>query len=107
MRKPDGGPAFARPFFENTNGTEWSRQQDGMSLRAYLAAHAPVDMDAAYKVWAGGRPTNNPDEEGYRDSHMVWGLGEETSRAAFFRFWAAMRAEFADAVIAELEANAE
>jgi hypothetical protein len=103
----NGGPAFARPFFENGSGMEWSLAQEGMSLRAYLVAHAPVPMEVAYKAWSANRPTNDPSEPGYRDSFMAWGINNAENRAAFFRFWAEMRGEYADAVISELQKDGD
>lgn len=41
----DGGPAFARPYFENANGTEWSKPQDGMSLRDWFAGQVLPAME--------------------------------------------------------------
>lgn len=40
----DGGPAFPRPQAESTNPSRYHAEQDGMSLRDYFAAHAPVTI---------------------------------------------------------------
>ncbi|SCM71599.1 conserved hypothetical protein [uncultured Pleomorphomonas sp.] len=36
----NGGPAFARAYFEHATTGEWSPAQDGMSLRDWFAGQA-------------------------------------------------------------------
>lgn len=43
----DGGPAFARPYFEHPTSGEWSPAQDGMSLRDWFAGQAVVGIIAS------------------------------------------------------------
>ncbi|MGZ2374951.1 hypothetical protein ACVI3U_002854 [Sinorhizobium medicae] len=77
----DGGPAF--PARMETYG------RDGMSLRAYLAAHAPVTFEmACYAV--------------SRSPVMIM-LHNAEDRAAILAAWAQLRAEYAHAMLAELE----
>ena len=69
----DGGPAFARPE------TEWSEMQDGMSLRAYLAAKA---MDALIssdnRMWGG---FGNPESVAENACRMADALISELRKA--------------------------
>ncbi|RVH56266.1 hypothetical protein CN213_16090 [Sinorhizobium meliloti] len=78
----DGGPAF--PLARTSQ-----YDQDGMSLRAYLAAHAPVTFEMACRVF-GDKPESI-------------NLHDDTTRGAFLAVWALLRREYADAVLAELE----
>lgn len=54
----DGGPAFARAGFTS----EQTESQEGMSLRAYFAAHAPDAMPSWFRPDARVEmPANNPE----------------------------------------------
>ncbi|MBS7703283.1 hypothetical protein [Chelatococcus asaccharovorans] len=86
--KPDGGPVFPSEQGQTPDGAWNQTYCQGMCLRDYYAAHAPVDYLAAMAVH-GGRPNLNNDQE----------------RAAFFAVWALMRYEYADAMIAEAHGN--
>lgn len=48
----DGGPAFARPMFDNENFV--NQEQDGMSLEDYFAAAALTGKMAAWTVGYDG-----------------------------------------------------
>lgn len=80
MVSNNGGPAFPKALdpYPNLSGTP----QDGMTLRDYFAAHAPVDYSMACQAF-GSTPNLNNDQE----------------RAAFFAVWAFMRSEYADAML--------
>lgn len=84
--KNDGGPAFpcdeliARDETGALHGAPISSH--GMSLRDYLAAHAPVSFDAAISAF-GADPNFNRDNE----------------RAAFFAVWSLLRFEYADTML--------
>lgn len=88
--RKDGGPAFARPaaWF---NGTTMSRSQDGMTLRDYFAAKAPITVDDAM-VAAGA------------DSSCI-GTLPRAKRIEVLEVLAAMRLEYADAMLAAREAS--
>lgn len=52
-KRDDGGPAFARSGFEvdlTNQGPNDTKPQDGMSLRAYLVAHAPAQPTFRFEV---------------------------------------------------------
>lgn len=77
----DGGPAFPVPNDANVNC------QEGMTLRDYFAAHAPVTLQDAR----------------YACSYHGYGEGwSDAERAASVAVLALMRFEYADAMIAEL-----
>lgn len=84
MAVNDGGPAFPRPAseYEGSMGQVIEHSQDGMSLRAYLMAHAPDPILGSYET--------AKQESG--NSLNKW-AGILVSRAA----------AWADAIIAELE----
>jgi hypothetical protein len=41
-KKPDGGPAFPEPGLSGLPNGEFLHGREGMSLRDYFAAHAPM-----------------------------------------------------------------
>lgn len=77
-RKDDGGPAFARA------GGEMNYDAEGMSLRQYYAAHAPITCEEAYKCITDYTPFGSPGP--------TW--------EQVFNRLSAMRFEYADAMIA-------
>ena len=66
-----------RAFPPNDNGTE------GMLLRDYYAANAPVDYALVTKIFGSGIPN------------------DDKGREVFFSVWALLRHEYADAMLAE------
>jgi hypothetical protein len=62
---------------------------NGMSLRDYLAARAPIDFTFAMRVF-GWSDDNGP-------SHLT----HDADRASFMSVWALLRYEYADAMMAE------
>lgn len=79
-RIDNGGAAFpAHP-----NKISGYHESQGMALRDYFAAHAPITFDNACNTY-GCQPNLNSDSE----------------RAAFFAVWAFLRCEYADAMLAE------
>jgi hypothetical protein len=93
----DGGPAFPVPNDANVNG------QEGMSLRAYIAAHRPAPADMHFKVATAftGRPQPERGEFPAGDS----GIAPFTFACQLW--WAEAEAAYsvaqADALIAALE----
>lgn len=75
--KPDGGPAYPVAFT--------TTPLQGMSLRDYFAAIAPIDFALAAEIW--GDPDVN--------------LNDDKTRAVFFSVWALLRYEYADEMLAE------
>lgn len=76
MSKETGGPASARPASQDPHMRhEDYEAQEGMTLRDYLAAHCPIPFEMADDYNMSGE---NP-----------------------MQFYAAMRYEYADAMIAE------
>lgn len=97
-----GGPAF--PELGNVAyHSDW-QFENGMSLRDYHAAHRPMTMTEAYEIWSGQRTAHHPGDPGYRESLIGMGLRAGADRAGFFSWWAIMRFEYADAMIAAREA---
>lgn len=80
----DGGPAF--PQISELG--DIAATSGGMSLRAYLAAHAPVTLHDAALVCG---------YDGMEDA-----FHNDQTRAITLAIMAMMRAEYADALIAEL-----
>lgn len=88
MPKDDGGAAF--PISREQEG--WYRE--GMTLRDYLAAHAPVGATMALAVWG-------------KDSQLAGPPADDKARAAFMAVWALLRYEYADAMLAERKESAD
>lgn len=86
MSKDNGGPAFPRPFSKEGNFTDSKiyRGQDGMSLRDYYAAHAPITLQDA--IWA------------MQQVGETVKTGEE-----LITFFAQLRLAYADAMLKERE----
>ena len=75
----DGGPAFPQSL---AAGGPFG----GLTARDYFAAHCPLTVAEAWAMW-----TNKP-----LDQARVG-----TERAAFWQWFAMMRGEYADAMLAE------
>lgn len=73
-----GGPAFP------TVVDMAPELHEGMTLRDYFAAKAPVDFGVAVAVWGENRLA----------------LDEDRTRAVFLTVWAMIRYEWADAMLA-------
>lgn len=74
----NGGSAFP-------SGVEIEDQfQEGMTLRDYFAAHAPVSFEMACQCWGDHSPQT-----------------DDRARASFAAVWALLRYEYADAMLAE------
>ena len=71
----DGGPAFACPNSTTTEGVCENHHQPGMSLRDYLAAHAPEAPD-----WF--QPTTPPKPKSVWVHSEVPGMTYDTPREA-------------------------
>jgi|WetSurMetagenome_2_1015567.scaffolds.fasta_scaffold697561_3 hypothetical protein len=61
MNASDGGPAFPRPMgwngLSHHEEHESNEAQEGLSLRDYFAAHAPLIVPMEYyKLYYGGMP---------------------------------------------------
>lgn len=103
-RKIDhGGPAF--PILSPVDETGrtaagYPFPEEGMSLRQYYATHCPISMSEAYEIWSGNRESSDSNNPKFRDSMMSIGLRRGTERLGFFEWWALMRYEYADAMVA-------
>ncbi len=91
MSKNTGGPAFPRPVSEDDGrfgrNQEQYGAQDGMTLRDYFTANAPVTIgDAMLRC-------------GFCEESI--GMFEQESRTEIFTVLAEMRGEYADAMLAE------
>lgn len=64
----------------------------GIKMREYYAAHCPMTMTEAYEIWS---------TETLRQGLMGQDLRDANDRAAFFKWWAQMRFEYADAMAEE------
>lgn len=84
----DGGPAFPAEF----RGGEGSWRQEGMTQRDWLASQCPLTMKEAWSIWTNSlrRPFSNT-------------ISEERERSPFLRYFASLRYEYADAMLAERE----
>ncbi|WP_404291476.1 hypothetical protein ACD578_05215 [Microvirga sp. RSM25] len=86
----DGGPAF--PQLDVESGQRdghgdliepFTTSAGGMTLRDYLAAHAPISFEMAAQVFGDVPPFN------------------DANRAAFLAVWALVRYEYADQMLRE------
>lgn len=83
-----GGPAF--PELGNVgHNSDW-QSENGMTLREYFAAHCPITMREAYETWR-------------HSGNVLYGLSYSTERRGFMEWWAIIRFEYADAMIAARE----
>lgn len=78
-----GGPAFAMGIPSETHR---DHVQEGMTLRDYFAAHAPITMKEVWGIWSTSRPFEET-------------IGKADERRAFLHFFATIRGEYADAMI--------
>lgn len=84
-----GGPAFPGRFEENymING---KIVNNGLSRRDWFATHAPLSMKEAWAIWTDHKK---------RPMREMLGAGSE--RSPFLEWFAAMRFEYADAMLKE------
>lgn len=84
----DGGPAFPSVLYSHERAENWST--DGMSLRDWFATQCPLTMPEAWQVW-----TNRSDFPFHRT------ISSAEERQPFFEYFALLRFEYADAMLAE------
>ena len=88
MSRNDGGQAYPVPLAAGTMG-DILHGYEGMTMRQYYAAHAPVTLDDAL-LFA-------------RHACLSVGMLDDVSRGGVFRALAILRLEYADMMIAEGE----